>query len=93
MLLERLTYLNIHTPEFPGGEIRGQLIPVLTNNTAPTVACPPASTVECSSPAQLTAQVSDPDGDTLTVVWIQAKDASGNLSLPKVVTVTVPHNR
>jgi hypothetical protein len=69
MLLARLTYINIHTPTYPGGEIRGQLIPVLTNSLPPLVTCPPNRTVECGTAAQLTAVVSDPDGEALTVVW------------------------
>ena len=69
MLLARLTYLNIHTATNAGGEIRGQLIPLLTNDLPPSVTCPAASTVECGAPAELTAVVSDPDGDAMTVIW------------------------
>ena len=35
--LSNLWYANIHTANFPGGEIRGQVIPQLP----PTIACPP----------------------------------------------------
>ncbi len=42
-------------------------------NRHPTVHCPPSATVECDSPAgtsvPLSAHVSDPDGDALTVQW------------------------
>jgi hypothetical protein len=68
-LLAGLTYLNVHTATNSGGEIRGQLIPTVAQNSPPSVSCPPPSTVECGSPTALTAVVSDPDGDALTVVW------------------------
>jgi len=35
----------------------------------PVVTCPPLSAVLCGSPATVTAQVSEPDGQALTVVW------------------------
>jgi hypothetical protein len=66
-LLAGLTYINIHTTNFPGGEIRGQLIPLINN--PPVVACPAPSVVECGGATVLAAQVSDPEGDALTVVW------------------------
>jgi len=66
-LLAGLHYINIHTTNNPGGEIRGQLIPVL--NSPPAVVCPAPWTVECGAPTTVSAQVSDPDGDALTVVW------------------------
>ena len=65
-LLNGQTYLNIHTAQFPDGEIRGQLIPL---NEAPVVVCPPGQTVECSQLLMLNALFSDPEGDALTVVW------------------------
>jgi PKD repeat protein len=40
-----------------------------TTNLAPTVTCPPAGTVECGDTAHVTAQVSDPGGDPLQVIW------------------------
>jgi hypothetical protein len=43
--------------------------PVNATNAPPTVTCPPATVEECGASAQLTAQVSDPDGDAMTVVW------------------------
>ena len=66
-LLAGLHYINIHTTNNPDGEIRGQLIPIL--NQAPVVACPAPTAVECGGAISLTAQVSDADGDALTVVW------------------------
>ena len=70
-LLAGLNYLNIHTATNAGGEIRGQLIPV--TNHAPTVTCPAAATLECTSPegtkATVTVNVADQDGDALQVVW------------------------
>ena len=70
-LLAGLNYLNIHTATNAGGEIRGQLIPVL--NHAPTVTCPGAATLECTSTngarATVTVNVADQDGDALEVIW------------------------
>ena len=66
-LLGGSNYVNIHTALNPGGEIRGQLIPLA--NAAPTVSCPPSATVECGPAANVTVVVSDPEGDALTVVW------------------------
>jgi hypothetical protein len=68
-LVAGLSYVNIHTALNPGGEIRGQLIPVIVTNSPPSVACPPAATVECGTMAHLISLVSDMDGDALTVVW------------------------
>ena len=67
-----LHYVNIHTAPNGNGEIRGQLIPVPApeTNATPTLLCPTSSVVQCSNkPTTLTATVSDPDGDALTVVW------------------------
>ncbi len=68
-LLAGLTYINIHTATNPGGEIRGQLIPLVVSNAAPVVTCPSDSTVECGAEAQVTVAVSDTDGDALQIVW------------------------
>jgi hypothetical protein len=68
-LLAGLAYVNIHTALNPGGEIRGQLIPLVVTNSPPSVSCPPASTVECATPALITVLLFDPDGDALKVVW------------------------
>ncbi len=38
-------------------------------NAAPAVTCPPATVVECGTSTNLTAVVSDPEGDAMTVVW------------------------
>jgi hypothetical protein len=70
-LLAGLNYVNIHTTTNGGGEIRGQLIPVL--NRAPTIACPAPATLDCASPngtmATVTVNVGDEDGDALEVIW------------------------
>jgi hypothetical protein len=68
-LLAGLTYVNIHTALNPGGEIRGQLIPVKVSNAPPLVVCPTNSTLECGTEAQVTVAASDPDGDAFAVVW------------------------
>ncbi|MBC8003704.1 MAG: CHRD domain-containing protein [Opitutaceae bacterium] len=66
-LLAGLNYVNIHTATNPGGEIRGQLIPLV--NVAPEIVCPAASTNECDAPGTYSAMVSDADGEPLQVVW------------------------
>ncbi len=66
-LLAGLNYVNIHTTNHPGGEIRGQLIALA--NVAPELTCPDATTVECSVPGTYTATVSDADGEPVQVVW------------------------
>lgn len=70
-LLAGLYYVNIHTAQNPGGEIRGQLIPLL--NVPPMIACPEPAMVECASrrgtPVTVSVNVSDANGDALTVVW------------------------
>jgi hypothetical protein len=92
-LLAGFTYVNIHTALNPPGEIRGQLIAAV--NSPPAVSCPPNSSVECGTPSMLTAVVSDPDGDALTVVWTLNGTAvqtntlpAGNTSAPTSVSLT-----
>ena len=62
--------LNIGTTTNPSGEIRGQLVPT---DVLPTLGCPASTNAECAGPTgtlvTLTADVSDEDGDALTVVW------------------------
>jgi hypothetical protein len=64
-LLAGLDYLNIATATNTGGEIRGQLISLL-----PVVSCPQPVTVDCGITTVLSAQVSSPVGNALTVVWL-----------------------
>ena len=69
-LLAGQYYINIGTATNPAGEIRGQLIPT---DTLPTLVCPASTNAQCAGPAgtlvSLSADVSDVDGDALTVVW------------------------
>jgi len=69
-LLAGLNYLNIHTTLNPGGEIRGQLIPLAApTNLPPSITCATNSTAECGTASTVTVIVSDPNNDSLTVVW------------------------
>jgi len=69
-LLAGLTYLNLHTDLNPGGEIRGQLIALATpTNLPPSITCAASSTVECGTSTTVTALVSDPDNEAVSVVW------------------------
>src|SRR5205814_1659181 len=70
-LMSGSNYLNIHTVLNPGGEIRGQLVQVVVTatNSPPSVTCPPGATAECGAAATVTALVSDPDNDALTIEW------------------------
>jgi hypothetical protein len=69
-LMAGLHYINIHTTNYPGGEIRGQLVRRLTPNRPPVLGCPPPCVVEClGQSTTLRVRVNDPDGDALAVVW------------------------
>jgi hypothetical protein len=85
-LLAGLNYINIHTTNNPGGEIRGQLI--LEVNAAPTLVCPAPVVRECTSGlgalVDLAATVGDTDGDALTVVWTVNGVATQTNSLTEV---------
>lgn len=92
-LLAGLTYINVHNTNFPGGEIRGQLIPLINN--APVVSCPAPRTVECGGATTLSAQVSDAEGDALTVTWLvngavvkTAELAAGTTTTPAETSLT-----
>ncbi len=86
-LLAGLNYINIHTTNNPGGEIRGQLI--LVANTAPTLECPASVVQECTSTngalVALVAMVNDVDGNPLRVVWTVNGVAMQTNSLPGVL--------
>jgi hypothetical protein len=65
-----LYYINIHTTNYPGGEIRGQLIRRPIRNRPPTLRCPPPCILEClGQTTTLRVRVGDPDGDALSLVW------------------------
>ena len=69
-LMAGLNYVNIHTTNYPGGEIRGQLIRRIPPSLPPTIVCPTNRTIECDGkPTTLTVKVSDPDTNALTVIW------------------------
>jgi len=96
-LLAGLHYINIHTTNNPGGEVRAQLIPVVVSNAAPTVLGPASSTVECGTPVTLKASVSDAEGDALVVVWklngtaVQTNDVpAGEPPTAAEVSLSVP---
>jgi hypothetical protein len=70
------------------------LIPVATN-LPPVLACPPPTNAECASVTTLTATVSDPEGDAVTVVWsmngavLQTNSVpAGATNAPSAVTLT-----
>lgn len=70
-LLAGNLYINLHTAQFQGGELRGQLVEQV--NTAPTIQCLESMTLECTShegtPVDLNVMVEDADGDQLAVTW------------------------
>lgn len=63
-LLAGLDYINIGTATNAGGEIRGQLVPLL-----PSIICPPPTTNQCGTLAVVPVLVNDPAGNAMTVVW------------------------
>jgi hypothetical protein len=92
-LLAGLNYINIHTTNYPGGEIRAQL--VVDTNRPPVIVCAEPVQTECGTPTTLTSHVSDPDGDALVVVWslngtaIQTNElAAGAATTPTAVSLT-----
>ena len=85
-LLAGLTYINVHNTNYPGGEIRGQLIPLINN--PPVLVCPAPATVECGGATTVSAQVSDPEGDALTVTWTVNGAVVKTGTLPAGTTTT-----
>lgn len=88
-LLSGLCYIDVTTSAFTNGELRGQLVSVSTN-AGPSVICPSATVIPCNVPAELTAIVSDPTGDALTVIWsvngISVQTNQVPAALPSVVS-------
>ena len=69
-LLAGLSYINIHTPLNPNGEVRGQLLPAAPpTNEPPSIICAANSTNECGASSTVTVMVSGPPGAPLRVVW------------------------
>ena len=85
-LLGGSNYVNIHTALNPGGEIRGQLMPVTIVNQPPSVICPGPVTAECATAAEVTVLVTDPEGDALTIVW----SVNGDVVQTSTVAATSP---
>jgi hypothetical protein len=65
-------YINIHTEDYPAGELRGQLIEVV-GNLPPSCSLPEPESFECESADGTTvvvdASLFDPDGDPLEFTW------------------------
>jgi len=80
-LLAGLAYINLHTALNPGGEIRGQLLPVPTNEPL-VIICAANSTNECGTATTVTVMVSGPPGAPLSVVWSLNGTAVQTNSLP-----------
>ena len=66
-------YVNVHTQLFPSGEIRGQIIPQggVSNRPPNGTILAPAGDVTISEGESVSfaGAVSDPDGDTVSVLW------------------------
>ena len=56
---------------------------------SPHVACPPPAVLECGVSSQVTAQVSDPEGDAMAVVWVLNGTAIQTNSVPAAPPGTV----
>ena len=89
-LLAGLHYINIHTTNYPGGEIRASSSPRINKSTGDRVSG--TVTAECGTLTTVTTKVADPEGDALVVVWsvngtaIQTNElAAGSTTAPVAV--------
>lgn len=92
-------YVNVTTRNQPTGEIRGQIIPPSTAaNQAPKgiIAAPSGNvTIQAGQSVSFAGTASDPDGDTVTVLWTfgdgttSASLTPGSHTFPMVGTYTV----
>jgi hypothetical protein len=96
-LLAGLTYVNISTALNTNGELRGQIVPL--SNAPPQLACPADATIECGSNMTYTAQVLDPEGDAVTVIWsvnnspVQTNNVAGQnppATVPVIFSSSMP---
>jgi hypothetical protein len=67
--------------------------PVGNTNNAPVVTAPPNKTIPPSTPFELTATASDPDGDTLTYSWEQSNASPTAASLTTADDGIIPMHR
>ena len=64
-----ITGILFHNSVNDGFYIDNISVAPVATNAPPTLICPAATVVECGTLTNLTAQVSDPEGNAMTVVW------------------------